>query len=185
MEWNYFFYLDSGLVVFDHSKIRQHFYEQHNLARELISLAPFDLVSCFYGGKFCHYFRLTKLIRIPNIVLYMESIEVMLSELKIDIDLSLYRVIKLNLLLLLVCHWCGCLWFMVASLSSSLGYSQNWRRADESNDLLSINHSDFGGFAAYLRSVYWAIVGMSTVGECWRVAVMNSFLCAMAKLIFF
>ena len=89
-----------------------------------------------------------------------------LSEMKIDMDLSLYRVIKLNILMVLVCHWCGCLWYMMASLSIFLGYSQNWRHADESNELFSVSHSDFKGFAAYLRSIYWAIVGMSTVGEC-------------------
>lgn len=81
-----------------------------------------------------------------------------------DIDLSLYRVMKLNILMIVVCHWCGCLWYMMASLSISLGLSQNWRYADENNALFSVSHSDFGGFAAYLRSVYWAIVGMSTVG---------------------
>ena len=55
---------------------------------------------------------------------------------------------------------------MMASLSISLGLprDQNWRYADENEDLFTISHSDFGGFAAYLRSVYWAIVGMSTVG---------------------
>ena len=96
--------------------------------------------------------------------MHTESVEIMLAELKIDIDLSLYRVLKLNVLMIVVCHWCGCLWYMVASLSISLGYSQNWRDADENNERFTISHSDFGGFAAYLRSIYWAIVGMSTVG---------------------
>ena len=164
-EWNYFFYLESGLVVFDRDHIRQNFYQQHNFAREVVGLVPFDLVSCFFGGRFCHHFRLAKLVRLPNIAMYMESVEVMLSELKIDIDLSLYRVIKLNVLMIVVCHWCGCLWYMMASLSISLGYSQNWRHADENDELLSVSHSDFGEFAAYLRSIYWAIVEMSTVGE--------------------
>jgi len=67
-------------------------------------------------------------------------------------------------LMIVVCHWCGCLWYIVASLSISLGYSQNWRDADKNNEQFTISHSDFGGFAAYFRSMYWAIVGMSTVG---------------------
>lgn len=45
------------------------------------------------------------------------------------------------------------------------GYDGNWRVADENNEFLSVKHSDFAGFAGYLRSVYWALVGMSTVGE--------------------
>ena len=165
LEWNYFFYREeSGLVVFDRDHIRQHYYQQHNLAREIVGLIPFDLVSCFFRGRYCHYARLVKLVRLPNIAKYMESIEVLLAELKIDIDLSLYRVIKLNLLMILVVQWVGCLWYLMASLSILLGYAENWRQADENNELLAISHSDFGGFTAYLRSVYWAIVGMSTVG---------------------
>lgn len=88
----------------------------------------------------------------------------MLSELKVVVDLALYRVFKLNVLLLCICHVVGCLWFMTASVSREVGFSMDWRRADESDELLFVSHHDFGGFAAYLRSVYWAIVGMSTVG---------------------
>ena len=72
-------------------------------------------------------------------------------------------MIKLNIVMITVCHIVGCMWYMMASLSILLGRN-NWRQADETDELLSISHSDFGGFAAYLRSIYWAIVGMSTVG---------------------
>ena len=165
LQWNYFHYFNEGLVVFDRDHIRQNFYEHHNVAREVVGLIPFDLASCILGGRFCHHFRLAKLTRLPNIAIVgLESVEVMLSELKIEIDLVLYRVIKLNVVMIIVVHWCGCLWYMMASLSISLGQSQNWRLADENDELLSLSHSDYGGFAAYLRSIYWAIVGMSTVG---------------------
>lgn len=86
LEWNYFFYLESGLVVFDRDHIRQHFYQQHNFAREVLGLVPFDIASCFLGGRFCHYFRLAKLVRLPNIAMYVESVDVMLAELKIVSD---------------------------------------------------------------------------------------------------
>ena len=165
LEWNYYFYVEqSGLVVFDRDHIRQNYCQQNNLPREILCLIPFDIVTCFFGERYCHFARLVKLIRLPNIAHHMESIEVMLAELKIDIDLSLYRVIKLNIVMITVCHWVGCLWYMMASLSVLLGKDENWRQADESNELFDISHADFGGFTAYLRSIYWAIVGMSTVG---------------------
>jgi len=96
--------------------------------------------------------------------MYKETIDEILNELKIDIDLVLYRVFKLNFFMVVVSHWVGCLWFMMGSLSKRLGYSENWLDADESNLSLSISHSDYGGFSVYLRSVYFAVVGMSTVG---------------------
>jgi len=165
LKWNYFFYVEqSGLVVFDRDHIRQNYCQQNNLPREILCLVPFDIASCFFGGRYCHFARLVKLIRLPNIAHHMESIEIMLAELKINIDLSLYRVIKLNIVMITVCHWVGCLWYMMAPLSILLGKDENWRQADESNELFDISHADFGGFTAYLRSIYWAIVGMSTVG---------------------
>lgn len=96
--------------------------------------------------------------------MYKETIDVILDAFKIDIDLVLYRVFKLNLFMFVVSHWVGCLWFMMASLSKEVGYSENWLDADETNPSLFISHSDYGGFSVYLRSVYWAVVGMSTVG---------------------
>ena len=165
LEFHFFMYFVEGLVVFDKNHIHQRYYQQRNCIREVIGLIPLDLATCFLGGKFCHHFRLSKLVRLPNFVMYMEAFDVMFSEIKIDIDLSLYRVIKLNILMIVVCHWVGCCWYMMASLSIELGYRQNWRYADENNESFSVSHSDFGGFSAYLRSIYWAIVGMTTVGE--------------------
>jgi hypothetical protein len=91
---------------------------------------------------------------------YTESISEMLSELAID--LSFIRVIKLNIVMLLVAHFVGCCWYMMGDLSVIYGFDQNWILADENNELFTVKHSDFNGFSAYLRSVYWAIVGMST-----------------------
>jgi hypothetical protein len=145
LSWNYFFYLKGGLVVFDAELIQKNFYQHHNFATLFVGLFPFDVASCFLGGRFCHYFRLVKIVRLPNIAMYIESVEVMLSELKIDFDLSLYRISKLNLLMIVMCHWVGCLFYMMASLSIVLGYSKNWRLADETNPLHFIAHTDLEG----------------------------------------
>ena len=143
--WNFFFYLEGGLVVFDAEHIRQNYYQHHNFARLFVGLFPFDVASCFLGGRFCHYFRLAKIVHLPNVAMYMESVDVMLSELKIEFDLSLYRISKLNLIMIVMCHWVGCLFYMMASLSIVLGYSKNWRLSDETNPLHTIVHSDLGG----------------------------------------
>ena len=58
LQWNYFMYLDEGLLVYDTIHIRDKFYKQRNCTRELLALIPFDLISCFLQGRFCHYFRL-------------------------------------------------------------------------------------------------------------------------------
>lgn len=161
LECQYFMYKYEGILVFDKARIRQHFIQSRSLARDIFGLIPFDLISIFFNGRYAHYFRLTKLARAPNMMLYIDNISEMLSQL--DIDLSFIRVIKLNIVMLLVSHWVGCIWYMMADVSAQHGF-QNWVAADESNELFTVSHSDFNGFSAYLRSVYWAIVGMSTVG---------------------
>lgn len=127
---------------------------------DCIAQVAFHIVSYFL---YFHISMPVKIVRLPNISMYKETVDVIFNELNVDIDLVLYRVFKLNLFMVLVSHWVGCLWFMMGTLSR-VGYSENWLDADESNPSLSISHSDYCGFAAYLRSVYWAVVGMSTVG---------------------
>lgn len=104
-EFHYFMHFEAGLIVFDKNHIHQQFYKSHNCFREVVGILPFDLLSCLFGGKFVHLFRLSKIARIPNIAMFIESADILLAELKIDIDLSLYRVIKLNILMITVCHW--------------------------------------------------------------------------------
>ena len=57
-QWNYFMYLDEGLIVYDTNHIRERYYRERNCSRELCALIPFDVISSFLGGKYCHYFRL-------------------------------------------------------------------------------------------------------------------------------
>ena len=161
-EFHYFMYIDEGLIVFNKDYIHKHYLRRRSVLQETIGLFPFDLIIIFFEGRYCHYCRLLKLVRVPNILRYTESIGVMLSELKVEVDLSFVRVIKLNLVMFLVCHWVGCCWYMMALLSMRYQFDQNWIWADENNNLYTVKHSDFNGFSAYLRSVYWAIVGMST-----------------------
>lgn len=163
-EYRYFMFKEEGIVVFGKGHIRRRYIQTRNVPLEIIGLLPFDLLSLLFQGRYVHYFRLIKLVRTPNMLLYTESISEMLSEL--DVDLSFIRVIKLNIVMLLVSHLVGCCWHMMASLSIRYGFNQNWVMVDQNNELFTVKHSDLNGFSAYLRSVYFAIVGMST-GECY------------------
>lgn len=165
LNFNFFMYSQEGLVVFDRERIRQKFLSQHGVLRHIMCALPIDFLTLApFGARYANVYRLTKMARIPKLVSYIARTEKLLAELKVGIDQSLGRVLKLNFLMIVVCHWVGCLWYTCADVSDWIGLGDNWKDADELDDSLSIDHSDFGGFTAYLRSVYWAIVGMSTVG---------------------
>ena len=74
------------------------------------------------------------------------------------------RLLNLNLAMYLLCHWVGCCFIFVGRLSKYWGYD-NWIDADASDSRFFIPVAE-GRLSAclYLRAVYWAIVGMSTVG---------------------
>ena len=164
LRFNCFMYYEEGLVIFDRERIRNRFIKEHRIIWELMILVPIDFLGLVMETRWCFLFRLSKFFRLPQILKIVDDFNRHLSNYKIGGDMVLFKVIKLNFILLIVCHWVGTMWHGCADLSQQLGFTNNWRRSDEDDETLSISHSDFGGFSGYLRSVYWAIVGMSTTG---------------------
>jgi CRP-like cAMP-binding protein len=164
LRFNKFMYYEEGLVIFEKSRIRHKYLEEHNIFWELISLLPLDVLSIFIKRRYQYIFRSTKLLRLKNFRRGLSVFERAMSDWKLEGSLIKLRILKLNLALLITCHWVGCLWHGFANIGKRAGYEDTWLEADESDLSLSIDHSDFGNFGPYLRSIYWAIVGMSTVG---------------------
>lgn len=164
LSYNKFMFYEEGLVITDHLRIRQKYLADHNCYRELISLLPVDFLCIFATRRSQYLFRLTKMLRLKNLPKSLRAFDRAISDWKFDGSLTLLRVVKLNIALLITCHWIGCLWHCCASIGHQLGYDDTWLLADELDSSLSIDHSIFGTFGPYLRSFYWAMVGMSTVG---------------------
>jgi len=165
----FFMYVEEGIVVTDHSRIRTNFFQNHSMLREIIVCTPLDLLGFYIGARYNNILRISKILRITKIWKYLAVVEKTIDDSTYNLDQAARRVFKFQFGLIAICHWVGCLWYMTADLSSEVGYPdhdyQNWREADEANTTFNVKHTDFGGITAgYLRSVYWAIVGMSTVG---------------------
>ena len=161
---SYFVYLKQGLVVFDSERIRQEFYRTHRLGLEAIAAVPLEVLLLVPAmSSYCHFFRMNKLLRLPKIFRYTRGVERALADLKVGLNQSATRVFKLNFVMVVVCHWVACLWYTCADFAVRAGAADNWRDADEADETLAIDHDHLGG-SGYLRAIYWAIVGMSTVG---------------------
>ena len=74
---------------------------------------------------------------------------------------STRRFFKLNMGMDIVCHFTGCFWYFIGSYSEEVLDEENWIAVDNTEYL---SHHDIWGFSWYLRSFYFALVGMSTVG---------------------
>lgn len=164
LRFNHFMYYEEGLVIFEKKRIRHKYLKEHNMFWEFISLLPLDFLSIFIKRRYQYIFRSTKLLKLKNFRRSLRVFERAVSDWKLEGSLIILRIIKLNLALLVTCHWVGCLWHGFANIGQWVGYEETWLQADESDVSLSIDHSEFGTFGPYLRSIYWAIVGMSTVG---------------------
>ena len=164
LRFNSFMYLEEGLLIFDEERIRDRFMRERNLKVEIMTVIPFDFLGFFFTNRSLFLLRLSKIACLPHILKSMDEVSRHLSDFRVGGDLVTFKVITLNFVLLMVCHWVGTTWHGCADLSKQFGKDYSWTTADEDDETLAISHSDLGGFGGYLRSVYWAIVGMSTVG---------------------
>ena len=161
---SYFVYLEQVLVVFDSERIRQEFYRTHRIGLEAIAAVPLEVLLLVpVMSSYCHFFRMNKLLRLPKIFRCTRCVERALADHKVGLNQSAARAFKLNFVMAVVCHWVACLWHAYADFSVRAGAADNWREADEADETLAIDHEHLGG-SGYLRAIYWAIVGMSTVG---------------------
>ena len=153
-----------GIIVSDPDVIWSNFLQRNNIYFEFIAALPIDLLSLVIGQRFLNLLRLTKVLRFYKVANYQDSVENIVAASKFRMSQALRRVLNLNFVMLVFCHLVGCIWYMSADLSIELGLESNWKDADINDQSLAVDHSELGGTSGYLRSVYWAIVGMSTVG---------------------
>jgi len=163
LSFNHFMHHHEGLVVFDRDRIRQKFLEEHNAWLDFIAALPIDVLGTI-TSRWCFLLRLSKLVRLPQLLRSINKLERVMADSKLDKGLTVLKIATLNLALIVTCHWIACLWHSCASIGLSIGFETTWLLQDEEDPTLSINHSELNGFGAYLRSIYWAIVGTTTVG---------------------
>jgi len=146
LDSTFFMYVEEGLVVFDHERIRDNFFAHNSLPREVASAIPWDVLGIFISHEYINVFlvcRFTKILRLSKVFKYMDYAEKLLVEAQFGVDQAARRVLKLMFLMVAVCHWIGCFWYMMADLSDWVykdidgdmmwrGATQtNWRDADE------------------------------------------------------
>ncbi|NJO70627.1 MAG: cyclic nucleotide-binding domain-containing protein [Oscillatoriales cyanobacterium RM1_1_9] len=73
---------------------------------------------------------------------------------KVDINPVAIQMFEFVIIIALIDHWVACLWFLIGSITS--GFSESW-----------LTTADLGQYpprTKYLRSLYWSITTLTTVG---------------------
>jgi len=157
----------SGLLVFEKTDIFANFKAHHGLlTRVWDGLTSIPIETLVLAGVMpttsLPILRLFKFNRLLDAPTALSDLENDFSETLKLVDNSTKRFIKLNMGMIAVCHFTGCIWYFIGTFTqNSIGQDDNWIDTDQ-NEYLS--HNDFAGIGWYLRSFYFALVGMSTVG---------------------
>ena len=142
---------------------------------DILSVIPTDLVSLAIGIEYLPLLRLNRLFRLCHLFEYFSAVEsFFLYKKRWNLSLGVRRTAKTFLLLIVVVQWMGCMWYLLARMCKiEFETDANWVDTDAANS--QMNFQEFvrpGGnatrvaksFVGYLRSVYWVLVGASTIG---------------------
>ena len=162
--WRLFFFMEDGIVVVDPARIIKKFYNETSVPYEILCFIPWDLLAVILGSGYCPLLRVTKLPRLLSLPQHLDKVERDVQQLFVYMSMPFRRLLNLNLAMYLLCHWVGCCFICVGRLSQYWGLD-NWIDSNSSDSRFYIPEGE-GRLPAclYLRAVYWAIVGMSTVG---------------------
>ncbi|NJK39699.1 MAG: cyclic nucleotide-binding domain-containing protein [Oscillatoriales cyanobacterium RM2_1_1] len=148
----YIGYTDHGELITDPQKIRQYyFYRDFKL--NLLSSLPLDLMARLLFPTAS--ISLLGLLRIPRLLRGIYCIKIFRKwENKVDINPVAIQMFEFVIIIALIDHWVACLWFLIGSITS--GFSESW-----------LTTADLGQYpprTKYLRSLYWSITTLTTVG---------------------
>jgi voltage-gated potassium channel len=148
-------YRERGVEVSDRGACLRH-YRRRMLVVDIIASVPFDLIAWLLigngeilGGSLVLALRLLRLLRIVRLFVILRRWEAFSWS-----NPALIRVIKYFVSILLLIHWLACFWFYSAFAS---GFP-----ADSWVARSGILNADV--FTQYVRSLYWTITTMTTVG---------------------
>ena len=152
-------------------------YVRNRMAIESIALLPLDMILLAYDSpvQTVAAFRMLRLLR-------CERASVILRAWRRKILLfygDVFGIVQLLSTMLLLFHWVGCLWYFVGYVSASHRPSWSWVTLQRQSEVLGISKSELQTMAPpmnsaqavgedwqywYMKSTYWAVTTMTTVG---------------------
>mmetsp|Transcript_61907 Transcript_61907/g.195632 ORF Transcript_61907/g.195632 Transcript_61907/m.195632 type:complete len:419 (-) Transcript_61907:62-1318(-) len=145
-------------------------YMQGWFTLDLISILPYDIIgyiadnSVASGLKVLRIFRLMRLAKLLRILRAGRMFQ--RWEATMSIDYAKVALIKFVIVIIMLAHWLGCAWNMVAELEMQPGEidlppserTYTWLAHYQFTDL------EDGVWSRYFTSIYWAVATLSTLG---------------------
>lgn len=139
-------YLEDGVLQTDAVKLRHHYMNSTTFYIDCLCLLPLDFLYLSIG--FNSILRSFRLVKIYQFWAFMDRTE------RHTNYPNLFRSLSLIHYLLVIFHWNGCLYHIIAK-NNGFG-SKNWVFHDsESSDVVK----------QYLQSYYWCTLALTTIGK--------------------
>ncbi|KAL7466716.1 hypothetical protein ACHAXS_007001 [Conticribra weissflogii] len=131
-------------------------YREQELQFDLLSAIPVSAVAFFFGvgSREYGFLRLLQALRAIRFGKYVDDlVDYVNTRTYFVISTATLRVCQILLIILVLCHWFGCTFHLIGSIQEA---SENWISVDGMQDeQLPMR---------YLRSFYWALYTMTTIG---------------------
>jgi Ion transport protein len=166
LESRYFMRVQKGFLITEQTAIFAAFKKDRWFPLELLAALPLDLLALFIGVRYLSLLRVFKLARLTHLLTYSERAQAALMRHSVNAP-NVRQFVTLYIALAITCHWVGCMWLLAADVGVALRQGIGWVAIDESPELRPyqhVQHSNDGGFVGYMRSMYFALTTMSTVG---------------------
>ncbi|MFO7029822.1 cyclic nucleotide-binding protein [Limnospira fusiformis CCALA 023] len=145
-------YIDQGECITDLQKIAQNYlatYLKMNLAASL----PLDLMARLFFPQLS--VLILAILRIPRLLRLSQFFRIFRRwETNVEINPALVRMTELVLIIFLIDHWVACIWFWIGK--SMIAYGDSW--------LINSNLDTAPIATQYMKSLYWSITTLTTVG---------------------
>ena len=164
----WFTFTKNGAVVSDAAIIRARYLHSWWATLDVTAAIPLGLLApAFgYGTGSIALLRLNKTLRASHASEYFTIVERNLLSCTGNMG---HRIIRLFVLILIALHWVACIWLLLGQagghgVAGNITAANVWIADDHVAPQLDLSHSEAGFFGAYLRSLYFAVVAMSTIG---------------------
>lgn len=145
---NHFAVFKDGALISNPSEFRK-IYLKNEFWGDLISVIPVSTIGWAIGvnGRSYGLMRLFQMTRLKRFAKYLSScIETLYEVFNIVISTAVMRILQMFILVVILCHWLGCVYHLIGDLQND---NENWLNAD------GIKENTI--YMRYVRSFYWAL----------------------------
>lgn len=143
-------FLEQGLLVKDHAKLRENYVRTLQFKLDVLSILPTDL-AYVSTGIHTPQLRFNRLLRFPRMFEFFDRTETRTNY------PNIFRICNLVLYILVIIHWNACIYY---AISKSLGFgSDTWV-------FPNISKPEYSSLTrSYVYCLYWSTLTLTTIGE--------------------